>query len=518
MTTKTRSWIGVALAGVVAVGSATWLLAQAPVAPPQGGRGAAPVPPKPISEEFLLLGDETRGSGEAQFVIDPTDANNIIGTGMGTWQAIPGCEAPNVNCKDFHNFPNSTWPVSAQSFDGGRTWKHFVLPILEGKRTRCPDPFAGATKDGIMLIGCEPRETDPVAIDPPGGTALLRSEDHGKTWSKRIEGISSYTPNGKYRTDLNIKSFPQFAPDLKPYFGGNSPWDRPWLTFDDKTGTIYLTSSGGQTNIDTGAPDKLRTQSYFTVSKDKAKSFGTVYALDSLDWPQSGRVSAAAGLGSFAEIYVASKVPASEGVSCPCQVFGISYDEGKTWTRHVMKHIVIPAAAPGARAGGGGGGGGGVSNLIADPTTPGRFSVMRTVQGAAPHYEISTSNDDGKTWSPFVSVGTVPEATSVTKPAIMYSRFGGVIGLTWKAVYTGGSFDVWSVISKDAGKTFSAPLRVSHEKSPARDYYRNSQQDDNDGIDMTKDMLMTIWGDSRAGFQASWFGKVALSSYQFGTR
>jgi hypothetical protein len=141
---------------------------------------------------------------------------------------------------------------------------------------------------------------------------------------------------------------------------------------------------------------------------------------------------------------------------------------------------------------------------------------MRSVNAPAPHYEISTSNDDGKTWSPFAAVGSVPDAMSVTKPAVMYSRFGGVLGLTWKAVYAGGSFDVWSVISKDAGKTFSAPLRVSHEKSPARDYYRNSQQDDNDGIDMTKDTLMTIWGDSRAGFQASWFAKVSLASYQFG--
>lgn len=512
MATRATKVLSTVLMGVAVVGSMTWLFAQE--LQPGGGRQAAATPPKPLSEEFLLLGDETRGSGEAQFVVDPTNPNVIIGTGMGTWQAIPGCEAPNVNCKDFHNFPNSTWPVSAQSDDGGRTWKHFVLPILEGRRTRCPDPFAGATKDGVLFIGCEPRETDPVAIDPPGGTAFLRSTDHGKTWSKRIEGISSYTPNGKYKTDVDIKAFPQFASDLKPYFGGNSPWDRPWLTFDDKTGAIFLTSSGGQTNIDTGAPDRLRTQSYFTVSTNKGASFGTVYALDSLDWPQSGRVSAVAGLGSFAEVYVASKVPASEGASCPCQVFGISYDNGKTWQRHVMKHIVIPAAQAGAR-GGGAGGGAGIGNLVADPTTPGRFTVGRLVGGAAPHYEFSTSNDDGKTWSPFVSAGTVPDATSFTKLAVTYSRHASLLAMTWKAVYPGGSFDVWGVISKDAGKTFSAPLRVSHEKSPARDYYRNSQQDDNDGIDVSTDTLFTIWGDSRAGFQASWFAKVALSSFQF---
>ena len=140
---------------------------------------------------------------------------------------------------------------------------------------------------------------------------------------------------------------------------------------------------------------------------------------------------------------------------------------------------------------------------------------MRFVGGATPHYEMSTTNDDGKTWSAFSAVGTVPEATSFTKPAITYSRHGNILALTWKAVYAGGSFDLWGVISKDAGKTFSEPLKLSSAKSPARDYYRNSQQDDNDGIDISKDTLFSIWGDNRAGFQASWFAKTSLSSFNF---
>jgi hypothetical protein len=214
-------------------------------------------------------------------------------------------------------------------------------------------------------------------------------------------------------------------------------------------------------------------------------------------------------------MYVASKVPASEGATCPCQVFGISYDEGKTWQRHVMKNIQVPATA--AQRGGGGPDAGGIlGNLIADPTTKSRFSAYRYVGGQSPHYEVSTTNDDGKTWSDFVSTPTVPGSMRYIKPAWRYSR-DGVLGIVWKAVYPGDeSFELWSAISKDAGKTFSSALKISHGRSLPRQYYRQSMNDDNDGVDMTKDDLFAIWGDSRAGFQGSWFGKVSLSSYQFG--
>jgi len=514
MTRRDHWFVSAGLAALVVSGISGWVVAQAPggqVQAPPPGRGPAAVPPKPVSEEYLLLGDETRGSGEAQLVVDPTNQDNIVATGMGTWQMMPGCEAPNVNCKDFHNFPNSTHPVSASTTDGGRTWTHFVLPIIDesnayNKRTRCPDPFTGSTKDGVLLIGCEPRETDPDRYDPPGGSALVVSKDGGRTWSRRIEGISDYTGPG----------YPAFAPGLQPRHGAHSPWDRPWLTFDDKTETVYLFSSGGQTNIDTGDPNTYRQQSYVTVSHDKGMSFGVIRALDTLEWPQLGRADISAGLGSLAEIYVASKVPASENAQCPCQVFGISFDEGQTFARHVMKQVAIPPPAPGGRGrfGGPGGGNGALSTVSADPTTEGRFSVMRYAPTPQPHYEFSTTNDDGKTWSPFVSVGTVPGATGFIKPATKYSRWG-VIGLVWKAVYPDGSFELWSAISRDAGRTFSAPLKISHARSPARDYYRDAQQDDNDSIDMSEDYLYAVWGDKRAGFQGSWFGRVAMSSYTF---
>ena len=477
--------------------------AQTP-APAGGGAAAAHTfPQKPVADEYLLIGDATRGSGEGQLSVDPTDPNNIVAIGMGSLQFRKGCPVPDVQCTSGQGIgkpPFSTLPSSAVTHDGGRTWKHFVLPIFDGGYNRCPDPFTGTTKDGTFLVGCEPiaargdgAESGPVPL-ATGETALVVSTDKGETWSKRTDGINNYAK----------PPYPAFAPGLKPSLKGTSPWDRPWLWFDDETGAVYLSSSGGLTDIDTGKPGTFRTQSYFTVSHDQGRSFGTIYSFDSPEWPSSGRISPAAGVGSFAGIYVASKVPATENATCPCQVFEISYDEGKTFSRHVLKNVPVAAQPrPGEDR----------PILIADPTTEKRFSIMRYSERPTPRFEVSTSNDDGKTWSAFTAIAPVVGAASFIKPAMKYSRWG-VIGLVWKAVYPDQTFDLWSTVSKDAGRTFTPLIRISGARSVPRPYYRSIDNDDNDSIDMSQTDLFAIWGDSRAGFQGSWFGKVSLSSYR----
>lgn len=468
---------------------------------PTGGRGGrgGPPPERPVSEEYLLLGNSTRGAGEPMVAVDPTDPRHIIAVAMGNLQILPGYKPPvTAGMTDkYHEVANSTITWLAVTHDGGVNWKVGELPILSGKLTRCPDSFAGVTKTGIFLAGCEPRESEGEFF---GMSAVVVSTDHGDTWTKAAPLVNSYQK-------------PPFAPGLKPRIGGNSPWDRPFLYFDDQTGAVYSMSSGGETNIDTSAPDKFRTQSYLNVSHDGGRSFGTVYAADSPDWPQQGRASVAAGHGALAEIYVASKVPASEGATCPCQVFGISHDEGKTFERRVMKHIALPPAGTGR--GGGPGGGPGVSNLVADPTSEGRYSVMRTVTAGNPHYEVSTSNDAGKTWSEFTAVPETPGAAGIAKPWVGYSR-DGVLGLMWRASYPDRTYDIWASISRDGGKTFSQALRISHAKSPAADYYRNGGNfgDDIQDLSMDKESMHLVWGDNRAGFLGVWYGRVALSSFK----
>jgi len=82
-------------------------------------------------------------------------------------------------------------------------------------------------------------------------------------------------------------------------------------------------------------------------------------------------------------------------------------------------------------------------------------------------------------------------------------------------VYRDGTYDIWSAISKDGGKSFSRSLRVSHAVSPASDPIRVGANDDIQDLSMDNDNIHMVWGDSRAGFQAVFYGRVPFSAYDF---
>ena len=463
------------------------------------------------SEEYLLLGDATRGAGEPMLAVDPTNPKNIIAVAMGNMQRL-GAEGATGNMTDaYHAVANSTITWLAVTHDGGLTWKVGELPILTGKFTRCPDSFAGVTADGTFLAGCEPRET---TGDFFGASAVVVSTDKGETWGKPADIVSSY-------------GLARFAPGLRPRIGGNSPWDRPYLFFDDSTGVVYGQAGGGETDINQ-EPGHFRTQSYLTASTDKGKSFGTIYAWDSKDYPQSGRGHMAAANGVVGVLYAARSAPPAENATCPCMVFGLSKDRGKTFAYQVVKSLPVQAgrgrggqaggAPPVGRGAGGGPGpsGGGVAGLAADPTKPGRFAILKYADG---QYQASVSDDYGQIWSPFVPAGSTANASSLTKPWFEYSR-KGMLGLMWRAVYPDRTYDIWSSLSRDGGKSFSASLRVSHALSPLPIPGRNAGLfgDDIQHLAMDDANMHLVWGDSRAGFQAVWYGRVPFSAYSEATR
>jgi len=491
-------------------GSLRWLAAGfglALAAAAAGGqRPAGPAPPpeaEPKSEEYLLLGNATRGAGEPMIAVDPTDPRHMIVVAMGNLQQLHGRPATQGSTNLYHLVPGSTINWLAVTHDGGVTWDIREQPILSGRFTRCPDAFADVTKDGTFLAGCEPRETES-APDFFGMSAFQVSTDKGRTWGPVVEMISDY-------------GLARFAPHLKPISGAfppgdpgrvatHSPWDRPFTHIDDSTGVIYGVALGGSTAIDT-PPGQRRPQAYVTASTDGGRSFGTVYAWDSPDYPQQSRgLGATAAHGVFAVIYVARRVPAAENASCPCPVLGISRDLGRTFEYRVLRHLADAPPAAGGR-------GGGLADIAADPTTAGRLALL---QYGDARYSVSVSDDYGRTWSAFVTAGHVPDAVSLAKPAFEYSR-GGVLGLVWRASYADRTYDVWAAISRDGGRTFSRPLRLSHARSPAFDRYRNAGLFGDDIQDLAMDArnLHAVWGDSRAGFQGVWYGRVALSDFEF---
>ena len=202
----------VACAGTICIAIYAQQPAGAPgrgAAQPGGGapgRAAATPPVAPISEEYLLLGDATRGAGEPMVAVDPTDPRHIIAVAMGNLQMLPGYKAPVTAgmTNTYHDVARSTITWLAVTHDGGTNWKISELPILDGKLTRCPDSIAGVTKTGIFLAGCEPREStgDGGEVGYLGEAATLMSTDHGDTWSKRAAMVNSYNA-------------PPFAPGLE---------------------------------------------------------------------------------------------------------------------------------------------------------------------------------------------------------------------------------------------------------------------------------------------------------------
>ncbi|MDE2135268.1 MAG: exo-alpha-sialidase [Alphaproteobacteria bacterium] len=504
----------------IVVAGGTGLLCAAAAALGAGEPQGIPLSGIFKSDEYLLLGNATRGAGEPMIAVDPTNPKNMIAVAMGSVQHLGTKDAPakeaaayrSIFSTDpaqhvegmtdaYHAVPSSTITWLAVTHDGGNTWKIGELPILSGSFTRCPDPFAGVLPDGTFLAGCEPRETNGQFF---GKSAVLVSHDHGDSWSNPTDIISSYGAS-------------HFAPGLKPRIGGNSPWDRPFVPVDDSTGVIYGVGEGGEAVV-SAKPETYRWESFITASTDGGKSFGTIYAWDSKEYPELSRgMGVAAAHGRVAVVYAASRVPASEKATCPCIVFGLSRDHGKTFERHVLKNVPIakpPAGKPIPVFGMGG-----IAGLAADPATAGRFALLRYTASPTPEYQVAMSGDYGRTWSTFVAAGLAPNAAGFAKPWIAYSHTG-VLGLMWRTIYPDRSYDIWSSISKDGGHSFSASLQVSHGVSPVANPYRNDGLfgDDIQDLVLDSDTAHMVWGDSRAGFQGVWYGSVPLSSYDFPKR
>jgi hypothetical protein len=498
MTPRTRALLLAALLASAVLPVSRALSQQQIVAGPPTEAQFESIVPHWRTEEYLLMGDATRGAGEPMIAVDPTDPKNIVAVAMANIQQLGGRPLHHNGTAEFHAVPRSTVTSVAVTHDGGVTWTVGELPILSGKFTRCPDAFVSVTRQGLFLAGCEPRETSGGFL---GESALVISTDKGRSWSSPVPIISD-------------QELARFASGLRPLSGHGlaSPWDRPFLYIDDSTGIIYGQAGGGLTRVGAEA-GRPRWQAYLTASKDGGHSFGTVYSWDSKEYPEVSRgIGMAAAHGTVAVVYFASRAPAARA-PCPCAVFGLSRDEGRSFHYESLPRMPF---APAGGISALGRNHGGPTALAADPTRAGRYAVLE-YDPEGPQFQVIVTDDYGRSWSAPVPAGAVPGAAVLAKPAFEYSR-GGVLALIWRAIYPKDqSYDIWAAISKDGGHAFSRPLRISHARSPAVDPYRNAGLfgDDIQDLALSPKDLYVIWADSRAGFQAVWLGRAALSAFRF---
>jgi hypothetical protein len=76
-------------------------------------------------------------------------------------------------------------------------------------------------------------------------------------------------------------------------------------------------------------------------------------------------------------------------------------------------------------------------------------------------------------------------------------------------------FEIWSAVSRDSGRTFSAPFKVSTAPSPGVSRRRGMGNLGRDSISVAvdNDFVHMTWYDDRAGFRATWYGRVPLAAF-----
>ena len=473
-----------------------------------------------VAEQYLLAGSASRGCGESQVAVNPVNPNQIAVAAMcivnqnrGTFEQTE---------EEFVHTARATITQFVFTRDRGLTWTTIEDPMRDYfRRYRCLDPFAAFTPDGTMLLGCEAHfpivrsgeeEITKVLYDTRqhfGGSAVITSTDGGRTFSPPVQIISSYMPKEI------LGPFVSFAPT-------GSQGDRPEIRVDASTGKVYVDGKSA-------AADPPHRQTVVRMSDDRGTQWRTVYAFDSAEWPQGGGSGYDVANGTVGIAYVASSVPAPLNAKCPCRVFGVSTDDGKTFTRSLL-----PAPPPAAGQPGGGGAGGGGMSVAAHPTKKGMFTVVISSPTGAEAY---VTEDMGKTWTKSGSLPVAP-TTRMAFLTVAYSP-KGVMAASWQAIYpqaagagTGRAaphgwndvwqyvnlpdrFEIWSAKSTDGGKTFSAPFKVSTAPSPGVSRRRSMRNLGREYISVAvdDDFVHMTWYDDRAGFRATWYGRVPIAAF-----
>jgi hypothetical protein len=340
------------------------------------------------------------------------------------------------------------------------------------------DPMVTATADGTFYIGWDAiAPIGPLNVKA-GGIAVSKSTDGGRTWST-------------------------------PVLTGTGV-DRPWMTADLSTGTVYEASAGPiDSNISTGNPALPPfgngISDRWVVSSSDGVNWTSPHGLGGGGFSGANGATISAANGELAAGLRATNPAACSffiGLPMPvCTVFETSTDSGATWSRHL---VPAPATSIGS------------VEVAADPAQPGTSTVVVSDATGGTFLPFVT-HDNGTTWSAGAPFSDDP-ATFKFKPWISYSP-DGTVGFAWRSHTVPGTaqtlpYLIFAATSNDEGATWSAPLQISTAPSPGYDpHYTDGGEDDTSAITLNKQEAFIGWGDWRPGDVQGFFSAVKLQAF-----
>jgi hypothetical protein len=446
--------------------------------------------------EANVSNDPQTNNGEPSVAANPLDHNNVIVTYMQNTQLydVEHQRTPTIS----HLVSSSSWCGYAVTRDGGNSWVRRMLPINDppvNDPNLCEDSLVVFTRDGTAYASATtvPAVAGGAAFEASDSIRVMKSVDGGATWSAPVTAIPvTLTPgNSPIPTDPTDPSRP-----IMSWFV-----DRHWMVVDDSTGIVYVS---GQINW-LGADALYHHVFVMTASLDGGATWSplTIY---NEPVPTAGRSTQLAGLsmtpvpsaahGGVAVAYVPVSTPAA-AAECTCVMFAVSTDGAATFVKHPTP---IPSDING------------FPDTAADASRPGHFTVM-VVDASGEQLSVYRTDDWGLSWSGPVALGEEPLSPR-SKPWIASSP-SGVVGVGWVTVNADKSFDYWAAISRDAGSTFDAPVRLSSAASPAVDPLLIAGNDTT-SVWLSSSELYAAWGDMRSGHLDVWWAGFPLAEMSTG--